>query len=893
MKKSIIHSIRFLFSSYYLLFSLLVFGIFFLVIQQDYWYTMSQAFTQNDQKIRELEALYDKKLTEIKSEIKNKTQLKTESEALYLRENYPQISDSILKKYLTIGQYHQVKRNKIFPPIVIQAFQIKDIQFDKIDKSIHSLFAPKQALISSSEVKIVNDDFPLSEEIKKLNIKITTRKDIQNFEISKNDLNKLHDLGNHNRPSFFENEQFSQLLYEDLIHTSGDDFKLLKTSKKMKKYSNFTKSYFSQSAFGLWIYQYVLRLEGRLGARPNPFMEMIDFVFPDPLQKRSLFINARSIKANQSMYWNCFPNDYGTIKGDKNREKFLLFPHTIITSTINKAQLIHSIIPNIILDEKNKIDYGIQLEMNNSSLLHIYKYLPSNKHISHFLKNETKPSFFQYHLNKFIPFNKAPQYFTQWYQNKKSKKSNQQSFLFSFTNDRNEVFLASSAISKKLSGSRVTVYQNKSNLFFYFYLRWIFTSLIYLITIPLFFTLKKRYSHEISEAIRESLYFIVHEKQEKFYDENQILFHETENLKSKMKNLITKINKERFYHRLNLGLRSILNTPHKPFKYYLEEMYYFSRDLSTDFCWELIEKPKNIHSCLVLNFTKEHRDFLKKLNLPSTLCFQFKNTIDKESRVFKIFSTYFKELVEKSYLEGKFFQKQKLDSDLELGGNVLKSLLPKQLEVKTDKYHIYSTYVQGTYIAGDFYTFKESDNHLHFYLADLSRTGLGASLIAAYLKPFLDSIIEKSPEPSKVLHLCNQFLTKKNFPDLFVTVFYGTIDLNTKKLQYSCAGLRPMFLISDEITELSTNGLPLGISLDAKYKTKEITIKSGEYIYCYTRELLSAFCSDFTLKGLEQLKKKLNEKNSLEINIKSFHSMITSEQNSLQDDFMQLGIQIL
>ncbi|MCJ8346047.1 SpoIIE family protein phosphatase, partial [bacterium] len=237
-------------------------------------------------------------------------------------------------------------------------------------------------------------------------------------------------------------------------------------------------------------------------------------------------------------------------------------------------------------------------------------------------------------------------------------------------------------------------------------------------------------------------------------------------------------------------------------------------------------------------------------------------------------------------------KKQKLESDLELGEHVLKSLLPESTDVDCELFEVSSSYVQGTYIAGDFYSFHQSNDKLYFYLCDLSRTGLAASLIASYLKPFIDSIIEKDPEPSQLLHLCNQFLTKKNFPDLFVTVFYGSIDLKTKKLRYSCAGFRPMLLVSDTITELSTDGPPLGISLKAQYFTNEIIINDDQYIYCYTRELLSALSPESTLKGLPLLKSLILEKKDLQSAIIDFHSVVINDDNILQDDFMQLGIKL-
>ncbi|MCJ8346006.1 hypothetical protein MJH12_10730, partial [bacterium] len=251
MKKSIIHSIRFLFSSYYSLFSILVFGIFFLVIEQDYWYTINQAFTVNSHKIRELETQYDQRLTLIKNDIQEITSLSTEKEALFLRKNYPKVSDQLLKKYLSSGQYNQVKRSKIFPPIVLQIFQFKKGQFEKINQSIHSLFDPNKALISSNDKKIKVEDFPLIQQIQKLNLELVTLHDIQNFEISNKDLASLHQLGNLNRPLFFNNEHFSEALYEDLIHSGSQHFKLLEVDKEMAPFLNLSKNYFSQSAFGL------------------------------------------------------------------------------------------------------------------------------------------------------------------------------------------------------------------------------------------------------------------------------------------------------------------------------------------------------------------------------------------------------------------------------------------------------------------------------------------------------------------------------------------------------------------------------------------------------------------------------------------------------------------
>ncbi len=74
--------------------------------------------------------------------------------------------------------------------------------------------------------------------------------------------------------------------------------------------------------------------------------------------------------------------------------------------------------------------------------------------------------------------------------------------------------------------------------------------------------------------------------------------------------------------------------------------------------------------------------------------------------------------------------------------------------------------------------------------------------------------------------------------NLFVTAFYGILDLKTGMLSYANAGHNPPFLLSHKsggtISALTPTGMPVGIDEDASWNLMSVQIDPGDTLLMYT-----------------------------------------------------------
>jgi sigma-B regulation protein RsbU (phosphoserine phosphatase) len=102
---------------------------------------------------------------------------------------------------------------------------------------------------------------------------------------------------------------------------------------------------------------------------------------------------------------------------------------------------------------------------------------------------------------------------------------------------------------------------------------------------------------------------------------------------------------------------------------------------------------------------------------------------------------------------------------------------------------------------------------------------------------------EYPAQPELVLMATNQRILSDTHSDMFVTVFYGILELTTGRLTYANAGHNPPFVmkrLSGDVTEsaqtvaLTHTGMPLGILEDATWEARSILLDHGDTLLLYT-----------------------------------------------------------
>ena len=167
---------------------------------------------------------------------------------------------------------------------------------------------------------------------------------------------------------------------------------------------------------------------------------------------------------------------------------------------------------------------------------------------------------------------------------------------------------------------------------------------------------------------------------------------------------------------------------------------------------------------------------------------------------------------------------------------------------------IYAMMEPAREVGGDLYDFFFADDgRLAFFIADVSGKGVPAAMFMAQTKNLLRMVTgfllrgdPAAATPAAILRRVNQELCEGNGMMMFVTGFFGMLDVQTGELQFSCAGHEPPYLIgADGLSSVTgAQGLVLGLSADWVYKTASIRLAPGDTLYLYTDGITEAFNPD-------------------------------------------------
>ena len=88
----------------------------------------------------------------------------------------------------------------------------------------------------------------------------------------------------------------------------------------------------------------------------------------------------------------------------------------------------------------------------------------------------------------------------------------------------------------------------------------------------------------------------------------------------------------------------------------------------------------------------------------------------------------------------------------------------------------------------------------------------------------------------------------------FITLFYAIIDSRTKTLTYCSCGHEPTVLIQgDQIRDLDSGGLVLGVDRAVQYDIETVPLKDGDCLLFYTDGLIDAANFEGELWGRDRL----------------------------------------
>jgi sigma-B regulation protein RsbU (phosphoserine phosphatase) len=204
--------------------------------------------------------------------------------------------------------------------------------------------------------------------------------------------------------------------------------------------------------------------------------------------------------------------------------------------------------------------------------------------------------------------------------------------------------------------------------------------------------------------------------------------------------------------------------------------------------------------------------------------------------------------------------KRQLDRDMQIAQQVQSSLLPKELPAYPSV-ELAAFNLPAMEIGGDYYDCIEiDDKHIGLAIADVSGKGVGGALMMAVCRSVLRVNARNVYDPASMLSSLNQTLASNLADDMFISMLYMVLNLETHQLSFARAGHEAPIIIRNgepKATQPESGGIVIGlvdneIFADA-IETENITLHPGDLIVTYTDGITEAMNAEQTEWGTENL----------------------------------------
>ena len=136
-------------------------------------------------------------------------------------------------------------------------------------------------------------------------------------------------------------------------------------------------------------------------------------------------------------------------------------------------------------------------------------------------------------------------------------------------------------------------------------------------------------------------------------------------------------------------------------------------------------------------------------------------------------------------------EKERIGAELELATRIQADMLPNIFSAfpEREEFDIYAAMTPAKEVGGDFYDFfLIDDDHLGMVMADVSGKGVPAALFMMMSKILVSNFAMMGGSPAKVLEQVNTQICKNNEEEMFVTVWFGVLEISTGKVTAANAG---------------------------------------------------------------------------------------------------------
>ena len=210
-------------------------------------------------------------------------------------------------------------------------------------------------------------------------------------------------------------------------------------------------------------------------------------------------------------------------------------------------------------------------------------------------------------------------------------------------------------------------------------------------------------------------------------------------------------------------------------------------------------------------------------------------------------------------MQAEHQQLESLKTDLAVASEIQQAILPRVFPPFADltsKIDIAASMVPAKDVGGDFYDlFRIDDDHIGFIIADVSGKGIPAAIFMAVSRTLIRATGLHGGSPSECMTYVNRLLAAESVDCMFVTVFYGILNVQTGEIVYCNAGHNPPCVLKNGTVEtlpISTNPM-VGAVDGVNYQENKLKLENGETLVMFTDGVTEAMNSSFEEYGDERL----------------------------------------
>lgn len=141
-------------------------------------------------------------------------------------------------------------------------------------------------------------------------------------------------------------------------------------------------------------------------------------------------------------------------------------------------------------------------------------------------------------------------------------------------------------------------------------------------------------------------------------------------------------------------------------------------------------------------------------------------------------------------------------------------------------------------VGGDYYDFIPlGEGRLGIVMADVCGSSVRAATYITVGKHALRAYARECQCPAEALTRLNRLIHEESDAEIFISLFYGILDMQDSSLTFAMAGHEPPILVPSGVAEaqlLAAPGMLLGVMAEVEFESQKIPFNPGDLLALYT-----------------------------------------------------------